>query len=103
MQAGRLVASRDDLIADVLELRQPEIAAVLDNQFEAAGRAQAVDRRAPNDRHDRSADSRRQSLAVAAIASAVSRAVRFLNSLSMHEHRTEIGRVGVQDQRLARD
>ena len=47
LQPGGLVAAGDDLVADALQLGQAEVAAVLDDQLEAAGRAQAVDRAAP--------------------------------------------------------
>ena len=46
-QPGSLVAPLDDLVADPLQIVQAEIAAILDDQLEAAGCAQAVDRRRP--------------------------------------------------------
>ena len=41
LQARRPVAPRDDLVADPLQVAQAEIAAVFDDELEAAGRAQA--------------------------------------------------------------
>ena len=55
LEPRRLVAPLDDLIADPLQVLQAEIAAILDDELEAAGRAQAVDRRRSERRDDRSA------------------------------------------------
>ena len=42
---ARMIAARNDLIADALQLPQPKIAAIFDDQFETAGCSQTVDRR----------------------------------------------------------
>ena len=74
LEAGRPVAPLDDRVADLLQVLQPEVAAVLDDQLEAAGRAQAVDRRGAEDR-----DGRRAHLALqrSRISSAMASAERW--------------------------
>ena len=105
LQARRLVAPLDDLIADPLQVVQAEIAAVLDDQLEAAGRAQAVDRRRAERRDDRPAH-----LALAALLQLRGDGVGgqlgpapLLELLEHDVHRAEVGRIGVQEQRLAGD
>ena len=51
-QARRFVAAGDDLVADALQFGQAEIAAILDDELEAAGGAQAVDGGAAEDATD---------------------------------------------------
>jgi hypothetical protein len=55
LQPRRPVGPRHDLIADPLQGPQAEIAPILDDELETAGRAQAVDRRRAEGRHDRPA------------------------------------------------
>ena len=55
LQSRRLVARGDDLVADALQLVKAEVAAVLDDELEAAGGAQSVDRRRAEAGDDRSA------------------------------------------------
>ena len=74
LQPRRLVAPRDDLVADALQFVQAEVAAVLDDQLEAAGGAQAVDRRRAEGRHDGPAHLLAGS--APAIAAAMASAVR---------------------------
>ena len=50
---GVSIARGDDLVADPLQFVQAEIAAILDDEFEAAGGAQSVDGRRAEGRHDR--------------------------------------------------
>ena len=50
---SRAVAAGDDLVGDLLQAADAQVAAVFDDQLEAAGRAQAVDRRRPEGRDDR--------------------------------------------------
>ena len=45
MQSLRAVAAGDDLVGDLLQAAEAQIAAIFDDQLEAAGRAQAVDGR----------------------------------------------------------
>ena len=52
-QSVGLAAAGDDFLAEPLQLIEAQIAAVLDDQLEAAGRAQAVDRRRAERRDDR--------------------------------------------------
>ena len=83
---GVLVAAGDDLVADPLQLAQAEVAAVLDDELEPAGRAQPLDRRGAERRHDGPADLVAGSAlaARAAMASADwSGPVRSANALSM--------------------
>ena len=105
LEARRLVAPLDDLVADPLQVVQAEIAAILDDELEAAGRAQAVDRRRSERRDDRPAH-----LALTALrelrGDRVGRQLGAapVRKLLEHDvHRAEVRRVGVQEQRLARD
>ena len=49
---GVALPSGDDLVADALQIAQAQVAAILDDQLESAGRSQAIDRRAPKIDHD---------------------------------------------------
>ena len=93
------------LLADPLQLVQAQVAAVLDDQLEAAGGAQAVDRRRAEGRTTAPAHlARQRSAASSAIASALRLAVVPLVEGLQHDvHRAEVGRVGVEDQRPAGD
>ena len=85
LQARRLVAGGDDLVADALQFAEAEVAAVLDDELEAAGGAQPVDGRRAEGRDDGPCISRWQrSRIVSAMASAVRPGRRRSeNSLSM--------------------
>ena len=52
LQARGPVAAGDDFVADSLQVVESQIAAVFDNHLEAAGRAEAVDRRCAEDGDD---------------------------------------------------
>ncbi len=95
----------DDLLAEPLELVQAQVGAVLDDQLEAAGGAQAVDGRCAERRDDGPAD-----LLAAPVPNRLGdrvgvqlRRMAFFKRLEQDVHRTQIGRVGVQDQRLPGD
>ena len=105
LQARRSIAPFHDLVADPLQFREPEIAAILDDELEATGRTQAVDRRRTEHRDDRSAH-----LTVTAFLQfgsyGIARQLRPAAVSKLLEHdvqRAEVGRVGIQEQRLARN
>ena len=104
--AGMRLGVDDDLLADVLQRRQAVVAAVLDDDLEAAGGAQAVDRRGAEDVDQPvldllleiglqlGGDASRRKGRVAA---------RSVEVVEHHVHRAEIGGVGAQQDRLAGD
>ena len=98
-----VAAPGDDLVAEPLQLVEAQVAAVLDDQLEAAGRAQAVDRRRAEGR-----DNRPPHFLVALLlqrlgdrVGAQLRVAPLVERLQQDVHRAQVGRVGVQDQRLA--
>ena len=105
LQSGRAIGLVHDLIADVLQLLQTQVAAVLDHDLEAAGRSQSIDRRSAEDRDQCVAD-----LLPAALPQLGSDGVRgesrsapLVEVLQHHVQRAQIRGVGVLDQRLAGD
>ena len=105
LQSRRPVAGVDDLVADALQLVQAQVAAVLDDELEAAGGAQSVDGRCAEGRDDGPLTSRWQrSRSVAAMASAVRLRPAPLGELVEQDvHRAQVRGVGAEDQRLAGD
>ena len=85
---------------------KPEAAAVLDHELEAAGDAEARDRRRAEHRDLRVLDlpvaNSRRSRAMIAV-SRRSGLCRFVERLEDDEHRAEVGAVGRQHERHARD
>ena len=104
VQALRAVAAGDDLIADPLQAAEAEVAAVFDDQLEAAGGAQAVDGRRAEGR-----DDGLRALLAAAVQQDRRRwrrrsgpgVRRWENSLQHDVHRAQVRGVGAGDQRLA--
>ena len=98
-----LAAAGDDLLAEPLQLIEAQIAAVLDDQLEAAGRAQAVDRRRAERRDDRPPHFLVATLLqrLGNRVGAQLRVVPLVERLQEDVHRAQVGRVGVEDQRLA--
>ena len=96
----------DDPVGDALDLLRAQVAAVLDHDLEAAGGAQAVDRRGLEDVDQPVLDLLLQLApgARAAITGPVSPCVgAVVEIVEHHVHRAEVGGVGVQQDRLAGD
>ena len=105
-QAGDLPQFLDQAVGLLLQGDQAEVAAVLDDELEAAGDAEARDRRRPEHRELGLRHVLGAGLARSWFMIAVSRSSGFLplvEGVQHDEHRGEIRAVGLQQKRTARE
>ncbi len=103
LEQPRVVPFVDDAAGDLVQFPRSEIAAVFDDEFEAPRGAQAVDRRPPEDGHQRLGNFLLAALEQfrAHLVGGQAGAVREV--LEQDVHRTQVGCAGIGDERLAGD
>ena len=104
-QAGDLPQFLDQAVGLLLQGHQTEVAAVLDDELESAGDAQARDRRRPQHRELGLRDLLGTGLVEAVHDRRVAqlRLLPLVEGVQDDEHRGEIGAVGLQQERTARE